>query len=597
MKKYFILLVHKIMYNRNLYSVLLIILLLKLNNSYSQDVVKINREADSVDNILNEKNASSLVRAKTFTELAVKYNKSNELYKSLVFYRKALGFYDAKQKKELGNIYFTMGRLANKLYDFEEALEYYFKARQIFHEINDINSEANVIQYIAFTYSDSGLNEISLKYNLLARKFYLTNPEKFKHELMVSCWSLGVIYQRLNKKDSVIFWYKTALSCTDDKTSVSEKILIYNNLGDLFNKRNLLDSAKYYFAMASKLVGDDNNVFKGVILANLGEIKMKEKKYGEALQYLKNSLEILLNAESNNYMLVDIYLLLKNCYREMKDYKTSLMYFDKYINIKDSIASNERLNNLVQIEGNYKIKNMEAKTSLIEKEKLLVVKQNRIKTIWQYILIGGILILILIGAGIYRNLKISLNNKELHEKLLEQEKRNLETQLELGKAELELEKKDIDNKNKDIELKKKDIENKNKELEYLALRLVEKNQFIESIEEEIQSLKGSKDETAKLLKITNNIRNNISIEKKVLDIEKKINDLHAGFYNKLKEKHPDLTKTEKRISSLLLLDLDIKETVALLDVSYDSVKKMRQRVRKKFNLKAEDDISESLKNL
>ena len=83
-------------------------------------------------------------------------------------------------------------------------------------------------------------------------------------------------------------------------------------------------------------------------------------------------------------------------------------------------------------------------------------------------------------------------------------------------------------------------------MEHFALRIVEKNEFIENIEKEIDALEGTEKDKKQLLNITYNIRQKIAHERNVYDIENKINESYAGFFEKLNNKHPELTKTENK---------------------------------------------------
>ena len=69
--------------------------------------------------------------------------------------------------------------------------------------------------------------------------------------------------------------------------------------------------------------------------------------------------------------------------------------------------------------------------------------------------------------------------------------------------------------------------------------------------------------------------------------------VHTGFLVKLKEKFPHLTPAEVRLLSLTRLKLSTKEMASMLGVSADTIKKTRQRLRKKIDL-AEDQSLEDI---
>ena len=71
----------------------------------------------------------------------------------------------------------------------------------------------------------------------------------------------------------------------------------------------------------------------------------------------------------------------------------------------------------------------------------------------------------------------------------------------------------------------------------------------------------------------------------------------SEFYYKLDKMFPDLSEKNKKLCSLLLLNLTSKEIATLLNISPASVEKSRHRLRKKMDLNAEVNISEFLNNL
>ncbi|MBP7496285.1 MAG: tetratricopeptide repeat protein [Bacteroidales bacterium] len=545
---------------------------------------RINNQLDSLESVFSKNNFSQQSKAKAFYDLAEKEEKNNRLSEALYYFKKATDFYDINDnKKELANIYIRISVIFKTQYDFENALENYFKAKQLLNEIKDFYKESKVTENIASIYINKGMIKTGLKYIQSAREFYLTNPKKYKSALLANSNNLGTVYYKLNKKDSSFIWFKMAYSHIDNTTNAMEVAVIYNNLGNIYYDKNILDSALYYYTETYNIIKNENNVvYLGVILENIGQVKVKEKKYDEALKYYEKAMNLLTKEKASEYLL-NVYLDLIEFYKTQNNYKSAIEYSEKYRKLKDSCASFDQLNKFTEIEKSFDIRNRENKISLMEKEKELILKKSKIKTIWQYILFSGLFILFLVSFLIFRNLKGVIKNKVLKEKLLHQEKLQFETELNIKNAELEIRKKDIEIKNKDIE--------------FIALRIVEKNEFIAEIEKQIDALEGTEKDKQKLLKITNSIRNNIAIEKEMYEVQNKINEAYEGFFQKLALKHPNLSKTDKRFCSLMVLNLETKEIASLLNITIFGVKKARFRLRKKLNLNSEDDISNYLKSL
>jgi len=68
--------------------------------------------------------------------------------------------------------------------------------------------------------------------------------------------------------------------------------------------------------------------------------------------------------------------------------------------------------------------------------------------------------------------------------------------------------------------------------------------------------------------------------------------VHTGFFLKLKTAYPGLTPAETRLCSLIKLGFSSHEMAAMMGISTMSIKKNRQRLRKKINLSKEQKLEE-----
>ena len=78
------------------------------------------------------------------------------------------------------------------------------------------------------------------------------------------------------------------------------------------------------------------------------------------------------------------------------------------------------------------------------------------------------------------------------------------------------------------------------------------------------------------------------------EADKMIDDINSGFISKLSELYPDLSKSEKRLASLLRIGMSSKEISLMMSMEPKSVDMARYRLRKKLNLNASDNLTEFL---
>jgi ligand-binding sensor domain-containing protein/DNA-binding CsgD family transcriptional regulator len=174
-------------------------------------------------------------------------------------------------------------------------------------------------------------------------------------------------------------------------------------------------------------------------------------------------------------------------------------------------------------------------------------------------------------------------------KVAEKEKRNRqEEKFQLDRLEAESKMSVLREDNLNLEIKKK-----NSELASSTLNNIKKNELLTSLVVDIE-------------KINENVLNS-SLHSPIKKLVKKINyhlidkddwlafelhfrNAHAAFFDKLREKHPELSSNEIKLSAYLKLNLSSKEIASLMNISIKSVEQGRWRLRKKLNLPKESNL-------
>ena len=68
--------------------------------------------------------------------------------------------------------------------------------------------------------------------------------------------------------------------------------------------------------------------------------------------------------------------------------------------------------------------------------------------------------------------------------------------------------------------------------------------------------------------------------------------MHKGFFEKLNKEYKNLTQNDLKLCAYLRINLNSKEIAKILNITPDSMKKSRHRLRKKLEINPEDDIVE-----
>jgi DNA-binding CsgD family transcriptional regulator len=168
--------------------------------------------------------------------------------------------------------------------------------------------------------------------------------------------------------------------------------------------------------------------------------------------------------------------------------------------------------------------------------------------------------------------------KRQREKLLE----NTERELELKKLENEQQLMSFEN-----EKLQQDVNSKNRELAISTMSLIKKNEFLNSIKNELKKT----NETKNLKSVIKIIDKNLNNTDDWKFFQEAFNNADKDFLKKIKTIHPSLTPNDLRLCAYLRLNLSSKEIAPLLNITPRSVEVKRYRLRKKMNLAHEESLT------
>ena len=135
-----------------------------------------------------------------------------------------------------------------------------------------------------------------------------------------------------------------------------------------------------------------------------------------------------------------------------------------------------------------------------------------------------------------------------------------------------------------------DIDFKNSELASSAMHLVKKGELLSKIKSELTLIMRSYDNpqaTGEIKKLLKSLGEDENIDKEWEAFSKHFDRVHNDFLTALKQKHPNITPTELKLSAYLNMNLSSKEIAQLMNISLRGVEISRYRLRKKLEIPTE----------
>lgn len=317
----------------------------------------------------------------------------------------------------------------------------------------------------------------------------------------------------------------------------------------------------------------------GNTLLDIG-IYYSDKEPILAKQYLRMSLAEYHSignktGESHSYME------LSKIERKENHWKQAFEYFQLYCAINDSIVNNNLVRKISDIQAKY---NFQKK----ENERIAFQKKYEVKKKETEILILSFITVLLVIIVIAALVKIAYDSLKKSNALKALQIVNLQDKILADERIAVLEKLRL----------RTEIDGKNKELTTSALQLITKNDILTKILSNAKlfySKNAINEDYFSGLK--NILKENSNQEKDWQHLKKIFEEVHHDFFRKIKQVCPELSENELRICAYLKINFQNKEIAKLLNITPESLKTLRHRIRKKLTLDKDEILEEFIRSL
>jgi len=380
--------------------------------------------------------------------------------------------------------------------------------------------------------------------------------------------NIGINYLSLEDYSEALDNYNKALEYFVKDSSQRDIAMAYSNIGEVYNYMNERKKALIYLKKAVSLKRELNDKYGlEVALYSTANTYFADGNYKNAILFAIESLEIAKEIDNHHDVINDLDLLSRS-YEADHQYSQAYKSLKQLRNISDSIFSENNEKQLQELQTKYETQQKENEILLLKEKE----KQTKLERKMTIVGIGLLLIIFMLVL-------IFMFNKRKHEKQL---------------LEKELEKKKI----KEDELNK-EVTFKTKQLTTHALNMMQKNNILNDLKFNLEKISaGAKPEVKSALTQLNRlIETNLRSEKDWELFRIYFEQIDNGFYMRLTGMFPTLNNNDLRHCALLKLNMNLKETASVLNLSPNTVKSARNRLKKKLNLLPKDDLFEFIRDL
>jgi tetratricopeptide (TPR) repeat protein len=464
------------------------------------------------------------------------YSQSGE--KALQFFTRALDLASENNLKESeAEIYNNMGWLYYKQDKFPQAFEYMIRANNIIQKIGYENYpfSSRYLYDLGYIYCDFG--------NFEKAKFYLTQAIRYPYNnatyAIRTLNTIGLAYRELKQFDSATLYFKMGLDTANAVHNVPWIGILSGNLGSVYYFLKKYDEAvpllkiDYTLSMQSKEWSSAANT-----ICMMADLDLDNDHLPEAAHKLDEARDVL-SRQPDIRPFVYYALQRARLFKLQKRYDSAFSYLDTARRIVNRL--NRRRDALVFSQAEQKV----AVELHLSEIKLLEIEKGKSLLVRNFIIVVILLVLVIAAQLIFRQQLKQKKDKEL-------------------------------------------LNNAVTQLNYYIDSVREKNELIDQFKLEIEHLNALPEQFIVLQEkeeIAGKLRQySILTEDDWTEFRNLFEKVQIGFFDKLKQKFPDLTPSEQRLLALMKLKLSKREMAGMLGIAPDSIKKTRQRIRKKINV-------------
>lgn len=350
------------------------------------------------------------------------YRKMGKFNQSLEYYTRALEIFQKPGTENgMGRLLFDMAVVYRHLARYEEAIRNLFASLEISRKTNNLIQMGHTYQLAGGIYLNLREFEKALEYHSkgLAIHEQIGDRAGVANTMDV----LADIHLEMEQFDQAFRLYNRAY---EDRRKGGNKRMILRsqmNLGRYFTLRENFPLALSYYRDALGLAQELQDRWSlARISANLGELYVARKEYTVAQRFLDDALTIAEGMESRDIQ-KDAYQALYELHSSRGNYQQALANYLAFSEIREAMMNVESRTSIANLESRYDLVNKEREIERLEKENMASQLElqrekslrNFLISIAAFLMFLGIIIALFLVRNSRMNLMLKHKNHELEE--------------------------------------------------------------------------------------------------------------------------------------------------------------------------------------
>jgi LytS/YehU family sensor histidine kinase/tetratricopeptide (TPR) repeat protein len=329
----------------------------------------------------------------------------------------------------IASAYHQMGAIHRQRGELEKAIDFYYKALDIWRSFQKSNpsyysstiiiQEGRTLNNLGIIYLLNG--ETTKAFDLFLQSFKIDEAKGNKEGIANKLGNIGNIFKEQGQYDKALEYYTQSLKIDDSIGNKGRMAQCYSDMGLVYWQKKDKNKAIEYHTKAidiNKSIGNKQELSENYV--NIAIICDEEKKYNEALDYYNKSLQLKAQTgdrpgialvfenigsmyldrnmlpEAEDYLLraksifdsigvnegpMELYMNLSSLHSKKEQYKEALEYQKKATALKDSLFNQKKTIELTRKEMNYENEKKEAIARAEYEKQVAVAKADKLRGI------------------------------------------------------------------------------------------------------------------------------------------------------------------------------------------------------------------------
>lgn len=509
---------------------------------------------------------------------ASSYFYSNQWEKSLQVYDEAkMMALSIKDSLRYGQALTYKAFAMSEMGEFVKASKEYQAAVKVFKTQQDTVNILSARVGLSILYGKNGFYEKSLT-ELMEVKEMAIQVENIPIYI-IALANMSTIKYLLEQYAEALVFIEEAVILSENNPQFSSGITnTYKGLANCYSKLGMLDAALEVIQKMRmvKRYNPDASVEMNLLES---EMVFAFEKGDFDTAVIKAEALLDLKEGSNKYeSLLSTLAVISEAYGALGNESKELRYFKEYSQIKDSINTVHKLNAFSYYQALYETEKRDNRIAQQHHEIKLLHTKNELQFQWMLL---GTVVLFLIGCYFYflnKTNKAKAKSEAIQKALAQQH---------IKSAQLE------------NDLLNRDLEYQNKDLINFAVEIANNQEWARVLLNKFKNIQStSGDEKQKEIELMGReIKEKLAIDLESKGFYEKAEQIGSLFYNELNSICPALSKNEIRLCVLIRMKFTPKQIASLQNISHNSVITSRYRLKKKLQLRSEENLDDFVANI